>query len=82
METDRRITQAETTEEDLRLDLEDPFIRTLLPSQDVMIPARRVYAVLASVTQAFWSHAYTVESALHERDPRPREVFDTFFRHS
>ena len=40
METNVRITQAETAEEALRRDLEDQFIRTLLPSQDVMIPAR------------------------------------------
>ena len=39
-----------------------------------------VYAILASVTQAFSSHAYAAESALHERDPGPRDVFDTFFR--
>ena len=45
-----------------------------------MIPARRVYAILASVTQAFSSHAYAVESALHERNPGPQDVFDTFFR--
>ena len=45
-----------------------------------MIQARRVYAILASVTQVFSSHAYAVESALHEMDPGPRDVFDTFFR--
>ena len=45
-----------------------------------MIPARRVYAILASVTQAFSSHAYAVESARHERNPGPQDVFDTFFR--
>ena len=45
-----------------------------------MIPARRVYACLASVTQAFSSHAYAVESALQERAPGHRDVFDTFFR--
>ena len=79
-ETDLRIQQAEAAEETLRRDLEDQFISTLLPSQDAMIPACRVYALLASITQAFSSHAYTVESALDERDPRPRDVFDTFFR--
>ena len=31
METDMRIAQATTTEEALRRDLEDQFIRTLLP---------------------------------------------------
>ena len=45
-----------------------------------MIPARRVYALMASVTQAFSSHAYAVESALLERNPRLQDVFDTFFR--
>ena len=40
-----------------------------------MIPARRVYACLASVTQALSSHAYAVESA-----PGHRDVFDTFLR--
>ena len=79
-ETNKRITQTETAEEAIRRQLEDQFNRTLLPTQDVMIPARRVYAILASVTQAFSSHAYAVESALHERDPGPRDVFDTFFR--
>ena len=34
-----------------------------------LIPARQVYATLASVTQAFLSHAYAVESALNEKDP-------------
>ena len=68
LETDERITQAEITEEALRRDLEDHFTRTFLPSQDVMIPARRVYTSLASVTQDFSSHAYAVESALQERD--------------
>ena len=79
-ETDVRLTQAETAEEALRRELEDQFIRTLLPSQDVMIPARRVYAILASVTQAFSSHAYAVESALHDRNSGSRDVYDTFFR--
>ena len=79
-ETDARFTQAETADESLRRDLEDQFIRTLLPSQDAMIPARRVYALLSSVTQAFSSHAYAVESALHERHAGPRDVSDTFFR--
>ena len=45
-----------------------------------MIPARRVYACLASVTQAFSGHAYAVESALQERAPGHRDVFDTFFQ--
>ena len=79
-ETNARITRAETAKEALRRDLEDQFIRTLLPSQDVMITARRVYAILASVAQAFSSHAYAVESSLHERDHGHRKVFDTFFR--
>ena len=78
-ETDKRITQGEATEEALRRDLEDQFTRTFLPSQEVMIPARRVYARLASVTQAFSSHAYAVESVLGERQPDLREVFETFF---
>ena len=65
------ITQAETAEDALLRELEDQFIRTLLPSQDVMIPARRVYAILASVTQSFWSLAYAVESALQDRNPDP-----------
>ena len=80
METNTRITQTETAEEAIRRQLEDQFNRTLLPTQDVMIPARRVYAILASVTQAYSSHAYAVESALHERNPGPQDVFDTFFR--
>ena len=70
----------ETEEETSRRKLEDQLYRTFLPTQDVMIPARRVYATLASVTQAFSSHAYAVESALHERHPGPQDVFDTFFR--
>ena len=45
-----------------------------------MIPARLVYAILASVTQAFSSHGYAVESALQERSPGPLDVYDTFFR--
>ena len=49
-ETNERIVQAEADDADLRRQLEDQFIRTLLPSQDVMIPARRLYALLASVT--------------------------------
>ena len=55
-ETNVRIAQAETTEADLRRQLEDQFIR--------MIPARRLYALLASVTQSYSSLAYAVESAL------------------
>ena len=79
-ETNTRITRLEKEEEPIRRQLEDQFNRTLLPTQDVMIPARRVYASLASVTQAFSSHAYAVESARHERNPGPQDVFDTFFR--
>ena len=79
-ETNVRITQAESAEEALHRTLEDQFIRALLPSQGVMIPARRVYAILASVSQAFSSHAYAVESALHDRNSGPRDIFDTFFR--
>ena len=45
-----------------------------------MIPARRVYASLASLTQAFSSHAYAVESAIQERTPGLRDIFDTFFQ--
>ena len=75
-----RIQQAEAAEETLRRDLDDQLISTLLPSHETMIPARRVYALLASVTQAFSSHAYAVETALDGRDPSPRDVFDTFFR--
>ena len=44
VETDERISQGEATEEALRRDLEEQFTRTFLPSQEVMIPARRVYA--------------------------------------
>ena len=56
-EANTRITRMETDEETIRRQLEDQFNRTLLPTQDVMITARRVYAILASVTQAFYSHA-------------------------
>ena len=45
-----------------------------------MIPARRVYATLAKVSQTFSSLAYAVEFALQERNPEPRDVYDTFFR--
>ena len=53
VETDERISLGETTEEALRRDLEEQLTRTLHPSQEVMIPARRVYALLTSVTQTF-----------------------------
>ena len=36
-EANERIVEAEAAEADLRRQLEDQFIRTLLPSQDVMI---------------------------------------------
>ena len=68
METVERIEAEETAEADLRLQLEDQLIRTLLPSQDVMIPARRVYAILASVIKTYSSLAYAVESAIHDRN--------------
>ena len=45
-----------------------------------MIPARRVYALLESVTQMFSRHAYAVESVLDENLPDLLEVFDSFFR--
>ena len=45
-----------------------------------MIPARRVYYTLATVSQTFYSLAYAVESALPERNPEPLDVYDTFFR--
>ena len=45
-----------------------------------MIPARRVYALLASVTQAFSNHPYAVETVLDERLPDLRDVFDSLFR--
>ena len=80
METDKRISQGDATEETLRRALEEQFTRTFLPSQEVMIPARRVYACLSTVTQALSSHAYAVESALHKRVQEHRDVFDTFFR--
>ena len=80
LETNERITQGETTEKALRRDLEEQITRTLQPSQEVMIPARPVYASLALITQAFSSHAYAVESALQEMTPGLRDVFDTFFR--
>ena len=80
VETDERISQGEVTEETLRRDLEEQLTRTAFPWQEVMIPARRVYACLTSVTQAFSSHAYAVESVLHERLPDLRDVFETFFR--
>ena len=79
-ETAERIEHTETEEVELRRELEDQFIRTLLPSQDVMIPARRAYATLASVSQTFSSLAYAVESALQDRNPEPRDIYDTFFR--
>ena len=75
-----RIAQAKIAEADLRRQLEDQFIRTLLPSQDVMIPARRLYALLASVNQSYSSLAYAVESALEDRNPGPPDVYETFFR--
>ena len=78
-ETDVRITQAETAEEALRRELEDQFIRTLLPSKDVMIPARRLYALLATVNQSYSSLAYAVESALEDRNPGPPGVYEMFF---
>ena len=68
-ETRERIEAAETAERDLRRQLEDQLIRTLLPSQDVMIPARRVYAILASVSQTYSSLAYAVDSAIQDRNP-------------
>ena len=73
-ETRERIEAAETAERDLRRQLEDQLIRTLLPSQDVMIPARRVYAILASVSQTYSSLAYAVDSALQDRNPGPPDV--------
>ena len=75
-----RIAQAETTESDLRRQLEDQFIRTLLPSHEVMIPARRLYALLATVTQSYSNLAYAVESAIQDRKPEPPDVYETFFR--
>ena len=45
-----------------------------------MIPARRVYAILGSVTHTYSSLAYAVEFALQDRNPGPRDVYDTFFR--
>ena len=68
-ETTRRIEAAETAEADMRRQLEDQLIRTLLPSKYVTIPARRVYAILASVTQTYSNFAYAVESALQDRNP-------------
>ena len=59
-ETTARIEAAETAEADLRRQLEDQLIRTLIPSQDVVIPERRVYVILASVTQTYSSLAYAV----------------------
>ena len=79
-ETTERIEAAETAEADLRRQLQDQLIRTLLPLQDVMIPARRVYAILASVTQTYSSLTYAVESALQDRNAGPRDVYETFFR--
>ena len=52
-ETTDGIEAAETVEADLRHQIEDQLIRTLLHSQDVIIPARRVYATLATITQTF-----------------------------
>ena len=45
-ETTDRIEAAEAAEADLRHQLEEQLIRILLHSQDVMIPAHRVYAAL------------------------------------
>ena len=64
---------------DLHNQLEDQLIRTLLPFRDVMIPARLVYAALASITQTFSSLANSVEPALQERNQGPRDVIDGFF---
>ena len=50
-ETTVRIEAAETAEADLRRQREDQLIRTLHPSQDVMIPARRVYAILSELLE-------------------------------
>ena len=79
-EKNARIEQAEAAEADLRRQLENQFIRTLLPSQDVMIPARRLYTLLASVTQNYSSLAYAVESALEDGNTGPPDVYETFFR--
>ena len=62
-ETTDRIDAAEIAEAYICHQPEEQLIRTLLPTQDVMIPARRVYAALASLTQTFSSLAYSVESA-------------------
>ena len=63
-ETTDRIEAAEAAEADLRHQLEEQLIRTLLPSHDVMIRARRVYAAIASLTKTFSRLAYSVESAI------------------
>ena len=79
-ETADRIDAAKIAEADLRHQLEEQLIRTLLPSQDVMIPGRRVYDGLASNTETFSILAYSVESALQDRNPGLRDVYGTFFR--
>ena len=45
-----------------------------------MIPARRLYTLLASVTQSYSSLAYAVESALKDRNPGPPDVYETLLR--
>ena len=50
-ETTDRIEAAEVAEADLRRQFWEQLICTLIHSQDVMIPARRVYAAIASLTQ-------------------------------
>ena len=75
-----KIAQAETVKADIRRQLEDQFIRTLVPSQDVRIHESRLYALLALVTQSYSSLAYAVKSALQDRNPGPPDVYETFFR--
>ena len=79
-ETRERIEAAETSEADLRRQHEDQLIRTLITSQDVMIPARRVYVILTSVTQTYSSLAYAAYSALQDRNTGHPDDYETFFR--
>ena len=60
--------------------LEDQLSSTIHHLQDVIIPLRRVFAALASLTPTFSSLAYSVEAALQERDQDPRDLYDGFFR--
>ena len=79
-ETANRIVASEVADEDLRRQLEDQLIQTLLPFQDIMIPGRRDYAAMTSITQTFYSLAHSVEASLQERDQDSIDIYDDFCR--